>query len=97
MSNEVNDHPHARGHHHDHGRLFHNQGWWSHLAAIFHLHEHDQHHGELASDQAFIDNEDGIRTVWLAAPQLAVTHMALPEPKTSPASSSFSQLLLVPE
>jgi cation diffusion facilitator family transporter len=73
MSNEVNDHPHARGHHHDHGRLFHNQGWWSHLAAIFHLHEHDQHHGELASDQAFIDNEDGIRTVWLALAALTLT------------------------
>jgi cation diffusion facilitator family transporter len=73
MSNEVKDHPHPHGHHHDHGRLSHNQGRWGRLAAIFHLHKHDQHHGELASDQAFIDNEEGIRTVWLALAALTLT------------------------
>jgi cation diffusion facilitator family transporter len=39
---------------------------------VFRLgHSHDQ--SELASDQAFLDNQEGIRTVWLALAALTVT------------------------
>jgi cation diffusion facilitator family transporter len=37
----------------------------------FHPHKHD--HQELASDQAFLDNNKGIRTVWLALAALLLT------------------------
>jgi cation diffusion facilitator family transporter len=71
MSDRANNHPHPHGHHHHYDPR--NQGLWSRIAAIFHLHQHSHHHGELASDQAFIDNEEGIRTVWLALAALTLT------------------------
>ena len=73
MSNKTNNHPHPHNYTHNHNPSHtpHNQGWWGRIAAIFHLHGHS--HGELASDQAFIDNEEGIRTVWLALAALTLT------------------------
>lgn len=37
------------------------------------MHGHDHSHGELTRDRAFLDNELGIRTVWLALAALLVT------------------------
>lgn len=75
MSDKANDHAHSHGHHHDHdhSHTSHDQSLWSRIAAVFHLAGHSHHHGELASDQAFIDNEAGIRTVWLALTALTLT------------------------
>jgi cation diffusion facilitator family transporter len=46
---------------------------WAWLAAAFHLDGHSHAPAELATDQAFIDNQAGIRTVWLALAALTVT------------------------
>lgn len=75
MLDQANNHAHTHGHHHDHdhGHPSHNQGFRGRIAAIFHRAGHSHHHGELASDQAFIDNEAGIRTVWLALAALTLT------------------------
>jgi cation diffusion facilitator family transporter len=66
-------HPHGNHHDHDHSRAPHKQGLWGRIAASFHLRRHDHFPGELASDRAFIDNEEGIRTVWLALAALTLT------------------------
>jgi cation diffusion facilitator family transporter len=71
MSNEANHHTHSHNHHHDHSPHSHNL--WKRIAAIFHLPGHSHDHGELALDQAFIDNEASIRTVWLALAALTLT------------------------
>lgn len=74
MSNKTNNHPQPHGHHHDHDHnQAHQQGWWGRIAAIFHRHGHSHQHPELASDQAFIDNKEGIRAVWLALAALTLT------------------------
>jgi cation diffusion facilitator family transporter len=75
MSDSPENHPHPHGHPHDHdyGQAPHNQDWWGRIAALFHLHHHDHHHGELASDQAFLDDQEGIRAVWLALAALTLT------------------------
>ncbi len=75
MPNKTNNHPHPHNHHHDHDHNHDhpNPDWRGRIAAIFHLHGHSHQHGELASDQAFIDNEAGIRTVWLALAALTLT------------------------
>ncbi len=62
------DHAHSDGHNHHHGN-----GVWGWISTIFHLHGHSHQHGELVSDQAFIDNQEGIRTVWLALAALTIT------------------------
>ena len=62
------DHDHDDGHHHHHGG-----GLWGWISTIFHLHGHSHQHGELASDQALLDNQEGIRTVWLALAALTIT------------------------
>ncbi len=40
---------------------------------MLHLNGHHHHHGDLAADQAFADNQAGIRTVWLALGALTLT------------------------
>jgi cation diffusion facilitator family transporter len=78
---EGHDHPHPHdhdpdhdhspgpgGHRHDHG-----SGVISSIRTIFHWHGHDHSPTELASDQAFLHNEEGIRTVWLALGALLFT------------------------
>jgi cation diffusion facilitator family transporter len=70
------DHPHPHDdspnhdHHHDH---HHGAGLWGWLAAIFHFHGHTHQHTELVTEQAFMDNDEGIRTLWLALVALAMT------------------------
>jgi len=68
MPDITHHHPHPHPHHQNHA-----QGLWGRIAAIFHLPGHSHHHGDLASEQAFIDNEAGIRTVWLALAALTLT------------------------
>lgn len=57
------DHDHGDHDHHDHD---HADGFSGFLKSIFHQHRHTHSHGELTSDNAFMDNEAGIRTVWIA-------------------------------
>jgi cation diffusion facilitator family transporter len=65
---------HAEGHDHAEGRDHsHGSGVWGWLNTIFHLHGHSHQRAALASDQAFAQNEQGIRTVWLALAALAIT------------------------
>jgi cation diffusion facilitator family transporter len=70
------DHPHSNKHSHDHGQHDHHsrglRGW---LNTIFHLHGHSHQHDELVIDRAFLDNQIGIRTVWLALAALTVTSL----------------------
>lgn len=75
MSTHPSDHTHP---HHDHPPDHENdhthhtglRGW---LEGLIHPHSHD--HRELAADQAFIDNQIGIRTVWLALTALTITSL----------------------
>lgn len=60
---------HDHNHDHEHNHHDHETGGW--LASLFHGHSHD--HTDLATDQAFVGNEEAIRTVWLALGVLAVT------------------------
>lgn len=65
-------HDHDHGHHHDHE---HKEGLWGWISTIFHLHGHSHQQTELATDQAFLDNNLGIRTVWIALALLTVTSL----------------------
>jgi cation diffusion facilitator family transporter len=62
------EHSHTDDHPHDHTHEDHS-GIWGWISNIFHLHSHS-HHAEGAS---FIENEEGIRVVWLALIALAIT------------------------
>lgn len=55
-------------HDHDHGSGI--RGW---LDTIFHMHGHGHPTAELTGDQAFLTNEEGIRTVWLSLGALLFT------------------------
>lgn len=61
-------HSHGAGHDHDHG-----SGVWGWINTIFHLHGHSHQRTALATDQNFLHNEEGIRTVWLALAALGIT------------------------
>ncbi|MFN8467145.1 MAG: cation diffusion facilitator family transporter [Caldilineaceae bacterium] len=65
-------HTHSHGDGHDHGHD-HGSGLWGWINTIFHLHGHSHQRTALAADQAFAQNEEGIRTVWLALAALAIT------------------------
>ena len=74
------DHDHNHDHDHDHGHDHvhvhdhaHGAGIWGWLNTVFHLHGHSDQRAALAADQAFAQNEEGIRTVWLALAALVVT------------------------
>lgn len=75
-NNHPHDHDHGHHHDHDHGHHHHEaNGLWGWITTIFHLHGHSHQHGELATDQAFNDNSEGIRTVWLALVALTLTSL----------------------
>jgi cation diffusion facilitator family transporter len=61
---------HDHDHDHDHS---HATGLWGWLDAIFHLHGHSHQQQSLLADKAFADNNEGIRTVWLALMALGLT------------------------
>lgn len=64
--NGDHDHDDDHNHDHDHGRF----AW---LTALLPWHGHSHDHGELARDRAFLNNELGIRTVWVALFLLLLT------------------------
>lgn len=71
-------HEHGHHHHHDHGdghHHSHGSGVWGWISTVFHLHGHSHQHAALATDQNFLHNEEGIRTVWLALAALGVTSL----------------------
>ena len=73
----VHPHPHAHDHSQDHGdgehHHHHGGGVWGWISTIFHLHGHSHQHGELVTDRAFLDNQEGIRVVWWALAALTLT------------------------
>lgn len=73
MSDDTQQHPHPHSHPHNHNHTSEYQSSWSRLAAIFHIRGHDHRHDDLTSDKAFLDDQEGIRTVWLALAALLVT------------------------
>lgn len=70
------DHPHDHGHHHSHhGDHDHHhgaglRGW---INTIFHFHGHSDQQLQRAADPALTDNNEGIRTVWIALGALGLT------------------------
>lgn len=65
---------HDHDHHHDHDEGHdhtHAAGVRGFIEGLLRPHSHDRSH--LAGDSAFADNQDGIRTVWLALAALAIT------------------------
>ncbi|HEX6385207.1 MAG TPA: cation diffusion facilitator family transporter [Anaerolineae bacterium] len=64
------EHPQADDHHHHPGSGL---GGW--INTLFHRHGHSHQHSKLATDQAFLDNQEGIRTVWLALAALTITSL----------------------
>lgn len=67
-------HDHLPNHEHEHDHL-HRGGIWGWIETVFHLHGHSHNRSELAHDQAFADNTEGIRTVWLALVALGLTSL----------------------
>lgn len=68
------DHPHDHNQPHDHSDHEHQskKGLWGWIKAILHIgHSHDHHNK--SSEQAFLDNEEGIRTVWISLALLLTT------------------------
>jgi cation diffusion facilitator family transporter len=63
-----NEHAHDHGIEHDHVHQTGIRGW---LEGLLRPHSHD--HSDLVADQAFADNQAGIRTVWLALAALTIT------------------------
>lgn len=71
---KQNDHHrHDPEHPHDHDDHEHKGGPWGWLTALFHMHDHGHDHSALATDRSFLDNQEGIRTVWLALGLLLLT------------------------
>lgn len=77
---DMHDHPHPHDHDHQHPHPHdhsheHSGGLWGWISTIFHLHGHSHKNDQLVSDRAFLDNEEGIRTVWLALAALTITSL----------------------
>jgi hypothetical protein len=79
-------HPHDRDHNHeypyphdhahdDEQHLHHGGGRWRWISSLFHWHGHSHQHDGLRSDQGFLDNQEGIRTIWLALAALTITSL----------------------
>lgn len=75
-------HPHDHGHSHEHGHTHgphdehdhhHGTGVWGWINTIFHFHGHSDQQLQRAADPALIDNNEGIRTVWIALGALGLT------------------------
>ncbi len=74
MQQTPNAHHHHDNHGHDHDHHHHQDdhrlSWLRHKLVIFD-HQHD--HRGLASDKAFRENQEGIRTIWIALAMLLIT------------------------
>lgn len=68
---DDHDHDHDHDHENDHDHE-HQTGLMGLLDKVFHFHGHDDH-GNYIDEQVFQDNEEGIRTVWLALAALLIT------------------------
>ena len=75
------DHPHDHdhGHGHSHGPDGHTHdhgpgivGWFQ---TVFHWHGHSDQQSALASDQALLDNKEGIRVLWISLAALLITSL----------------------
>jgi hypothetical protein len=62
----AHDQDHAHPHPHDHQHRSGLRGW---INTVFHLHSHSHQQQALATDRAFMSNDEGIRTVWLRWPR----------------------------
>ncbi|MEM9777946.1 MAG: hypothetical protein AAF902_25440, partial [Chloroflexota bacterium] len=78
--NNLHTHDHeenygSHGHSHDHGEHSHDapETLWGRVSSMFGFHGHSHDHKDLAGDQSFLDNEEGIRTVWWALAALTFT------------------------
>lgn len=67
MNNQTHT-EHQEAHDHDHDHPTGVRGWFADL-----LHPHSHDHSDTAADQAFKDNDAGIRTVWMALAILLIT------------------------
>lgn len=68
----AHDHPHEHGHDHSHDH-HHGTGLWGWFNTIFHFHGHSDQQLQRAADPALTDNNEGIRTVWIALAALGLT------------------------
>ena len=68
------DHDHDHHYHHDHGHD-HDHSLWERIASALHIPGYSHEHANLTSEQAFFDNDLGIRTVWLALAILLITSL----------------------
>lgn len=82
VGNNSNSHHHDHdeqtdtpGHSHDHPHEYSHKSRWlpDWLTARLHVFGHSHDHRRLASDRAFRENEEGIRTIWIALCILIVT------------------------
>lgn len=64
------DHEHDHAHDHDHSHAPPPKDWWRKLLAALHLDGHSHSH---TGNRAYLDNEEGIRVVWLALAALTIT------------------------
>ena len=71
-THDHGDHPHG-DHDHDHDDHQQQAGPWGWVRALFHAQGHDHDHSALATDRSFLENQEGIRTVWLALGLLLLT------------------------
>lgn len=77
---EIHDHHHHDHdddhHHHDHEHGHdHNHSLWERIASALHVPGYSHEHASITSEQAFFDNQLGIRTVWIALAILLVTSL----------------------
>ncbi len=66
------DHDHDHNHDHDHD---HDLSLWARIATALHIPGYGHDHASPTAEQAFFDNELGIRTVWIALVILLVTSL----------------------
>lgn len=65
---DHDEHSHDHDDDHDHGG-----GLYGLLRTIFHQHDHSHDNSALVNDTTFMNNEEGIRTVWIALALLTIT------------------------
>lgn len=69
---DDHDHDHNHDHDHDHD---HDLSLWARIATALHIPGYGHDHASPTAEQAFFDNELGIRTVWIALVILLVTSL----------------------
>lgn len=67
---DGHSHDHGDGHSHSHGTGI--VGWFQ---TIFHWHGHSHQQSEMATDQALVDNKEGVRVLWISLGALLLTSL----------------------